>query len=241
MIFTTNQEKITKRIKKTKWEDWTWQIRHTIKTLKQFEELTGIKFAEEEKNILEETIRKFPLSITPYYLSLIDLNNYKNDPVYLQSFPSPKEMDICPHEMSDPLSEDKDSPAPYLTHRYPDRVLLHVSNLCSMYCRHCTRKRKVGDRDSIPGFEELEKAFNYIETNSKVRDVLLSGGDPLMLSDDYLDKILNRISQIPHVEVIRIGTRMPVVLPYRITTKLIKVLKSISLFISILISIIREK
>ncbi|MDD5021606.1 MAG: lysine 2,3-aminomutase [Endomicrobiaceae bacterium] len=225
MILNENQQKITKRIKKTKWEDWTWQIKHTIKTLKQFEQITEIKFSEEEKNILDETIRKFPLSITPYYVSLIDLKNYKTDPVYLQSFPSPKELDVCVHEMSDPLSEDKDSPVPHLTHRYPDRVLLHVSNLCSMYCRHCTRKRKVGDRDSIPVFEELEKAFKYIENNTKVRDVLLSGGDPLMLPDDYLDKVLNRISQIPHVEIIRIGTRMPVVLPYRITTKLIKILK----------------
>jgi lysine 2,3-aminomutase len=134
-------------------------------------------------------------------------------------------MNVYKHEMPDPLHEDKDSPAPYLTHRYPDRVLLHVSNLCSMYCRHCTRKRKVGDKDSIPVFEELEAAFKYIENNKKIRDVLLSGGDPLMLSDEYLDKILNRISLIPHVEVIRIGTRMPVVLPYRITNSLIKVLK----------------
>jgi lysine 2,3-aminomutase len=225
LIFTINREKKQKRVKKTKWEDWRWQIKHTIKTLQQFENITGIKFSDEEKQVLENTIKKFPLSITPYYLSLIDLNNFKTDPVYLQSFPSPKEMNVYKHEMPDPLHEDKDSPAPYLTHRYPDRVLLHVSNLCSMYCRHCTRKRKVGDKDSIPVFEELEAAFKYIENNKKIRDVLLSGGDPLMLSDEYLDKILNRISLIPHVEVIRIGTRMPVVLPYRITNSLIKVLK----------------
>jgi lysine 2,3-aminomutase len=136
LILNENQQKITKRIKKTKWEDWMWQIKHTIKTLKQFEQITEIKFSEEETNTLEETIKKFPLSITPYYLSLIDLKNYKTDPVYLQSFPSPKELEVCVHEMSDPLSEDKDSPAPHLTHRYPDRVLLHVSSLCSMYCRH---------------------------------------------------------------------------------------------------------
>lgn len=224
MVFD-NKYKMTKKVKNANWKDWTWHIRHSIKTLKQFEEITEIKFTPEEKAVLEETIKKFPLSITPYYLSLIDLQNYKTDPVYLQSFPSTKELNVLPHEMTDPLSEDKDSPAPYLTHRYPDRVLLHVSNLCSMYCRHCTRKRKVGDKDSIPSFEELEDAFKYIEKNGKIRDVLLSGGDPLMLSDEYIDKILAKISQIPHIEIIRIGTRTPVVLPYRITPKLIKVLK----------------
>jgi lysine 2,3-aminomutase len=123
---------MTKKVKNANWKDWTWHIRHSIKTLKQFEEITEIKFTPEEKTVLEETIKKFPLSITPYYLSLIDLGKYKTDPVYLQSFPSPKELNVLPHEMTDPLSEDKDSPAPYLTHRYPDRVLLHVSNLCSI-------------------------------------------------------------------------------------------------------------
>ena len=127
--------------------------------------------------------------------------------------------------MIDPLSEDRDSPVPGIIHRYPDRVLFHISNICSMYCRHCTRKRKVGDRDSIPGKDEIIKGIEYIKNTPVVRDVLLSGGDPFMLSDDYLDWILTELRKIPHVEVIRIGTRMPVVLPYRITDELIAVLK----------------
>ncbi|KAF5036260.1 L-lysine 2,3-aminomutase [anaerobic digester metagenome] len=123
------------------------------------------------------------------------------------------------------MAEESDSPVPYLTHRYPDRVLLHVSNVCAMYCRHCTRKRKVGDVDDIPDKESLEKAIAYIKKTPRVRDVLLSGGDPLMLSDDYLDWILTELRKIDHVEVIRIGTRAPVVLPYRITDNLVDILK----------------
>jgi len=127
--------------------------------------------------------------------------------------------------MADPLDEDKDSPVPNITHRYPDRVLFLVSNTCSMYCRHCTRKRRVGDVDSIPSREEIKVGLEYIKNNSQVRDVLLSGGDPLMLSDDYLDWILSELKKIPHVEVIRIGTRVPAVLPFRITRELVDMLK----------------
>ena len=126
--------------------------------------------------------------------------------------------------MEDPLSEDKDSPVPGVTHRYPDRVLFQVSNVCSMYCRHCTRKRKVGDIDSIPLKNDLIKGIEYIRNTPEIRDVLLSGGDPLMLSDDYLDWILSEITSIPHVQVVRIGTRMPVVLPYRITDEIVGML-----------------
>ena len=140
-------------------------------------------------------------------------------------FPNPSELMIKRHEMSDPLAEDRDSPVPGLVHRYPDRVLLHVSNVCSMYCRHCTRKRKVGDVDYIPDKETILKGIDYIRNNPNVRDVLLSGGDPFMLEDDFLDWILTEIRQIKHVEVIRIGSRMPVVLPYRITDGLVNMLK----------------
>jgi lysine 2,3-aminomutase len=156
---------------------------------------------------------------------LIDTNDYRNDPVFLQSFPSPCELIVEKYDMLDPLSEDKDSPVPGITHRYPDRVLFHISNICSMYCRHCTRKRKVGDHDSIPNKEEIIKGIEYIKNTPVVRDVLLSGGDPFMLSDEYLDWILTELRKIPHVEVIRIGTRMPVVLPYRITDGLVAMLK----------------
>jgi len=229
MIFNKNQQKIADTIdsnsEKNDWEDWQWHLKHVIKNIDQFEKVTGIKFPAEEKKDLVKTLEKFPLSITPYYLSLINSDNYINDPVYRQSFPSPKELFHQKYDMHDPLAEDKDSPVPYLTHRYPDRVLLHISNLCSMYCRHCTRKRKVGDKDSVPSFENLHKALEYIKKTKGIRDVLLSGGDPLMLTDSYLDKILAAIREISHVEIIRIGSRMPVVLPYRITLDLVEILK----------------
>lgn len=208
-----------------KWQDWKWQLKHSIRDIETFEELLDIKFDPSEKEQLKETVKKFPLSITPYYLSLIDPADFRNDPIFLQSFPSPDELIILDEELEDPLSEDTDSPVEGITHRYPDRVLFHISNICSMYCRHCTRKRKVGDIDYIPGKEKLLKGIEYIRNTQEVRDVLLSGGDPLMLSDEYLDWILSEISSIPHVEVIRIGSRMPIVLPYRITDDLVNVLK----------------
>ena len=218
-------EKLQPNVRISNWRDWKWQLKHSIKDISTFERLTGIKFEGNERELLEQTVAKFPLSITPYYLSLIDTADYKNDPFFLQSFPSPSELKVEKYDMIDPLSEDRDSPVPGITHRYPDRVLFHISNICSMYCRHCTRKRKVGDRDSIPGKEEIIKGIEYIQNTPVVRDVLLSGGDPFMLSDDYLDWILTELWKIPHVEVIRIGTRMPVVLPYRITDELVAVLK----------------
>ncbi|MDO3376967.1 lysine 2,3-aminomutase [Geoalkalibacter halelectricus] len=190
-----------------------------------FEDLLNIRFPATERKKLEMTLRKFPLSVTPYYLSLIDTEDYDNCPVFRQAFPAPAELEIGKCDLADPLAEDQDSPAPGITHRYPDRVLFHVSNVCSMYCRHCTRKRKVGDQDSIPGRAELEKGIAYIRNHPEVRDVLLSGGDPLMLNDEYLDWILGEIRAIDHVEVIRIGSRMPVVLPYRITDDLVAMLK----------------
>ncbi|HJH31704.1 MAG TPA: lysine 2,3-aminomutase [Methanosarcinaceae archaeon] len=228
-IYTKKQKKIAEKISSdaviSNWKNWKWQIKHSIRDISAFESLLAIELNSDKRKELEETLAKFPLSITPYYLSLIDSIDYMNDPIFKQSFPSPSELIISKHDMKDPLSEDKDSPTPGITHRYPDRVLFHISNVCSMYCRHCTRKRKVGDVDSIPEKEEVIKGIEYIKSNSDVRDVLLSGGDPFMLPDEYLDWILTELGNIPHVEVIRIGTRMPVVLPYRITDELVEVLK----------------
>ncbi len=229
-IFTTKQQKIASKIDSeselSNWRDWKWHLKHSIKSIDKFEELTGIKFSKEEKQELEETRGKFPLSITPYYLSLIKKENFRNDPIYKQSFLDNRELNITQYEMGDPLSEDTDSPVPGLTHRYPDRVLFHVSNVCAMYCRHCTRKRKVGDQDYVPGKSQVEMGLDYIRKSPQVRDVLLSGGDPFLLSDDYLDWILTELRNIEHVQVIRIGTRTPVVLPYRITDNLINILKN---------------
>ena len=229
VIYDEKQQEIAEKINPkaiiSNWKDWKWQLKNSIKDISTFERLTGIKFEKKKRALLEQTVAKFPLSITPYYLSLIDTTDYKNDPFFLQSFPSPSELIVEKYDMIDPLSEDRDSPVPGIIHRYPDRVLFHISNICSMYCRHCTRKRKVGDIDSIPGKDDIAKGIEYIRNTPVVRDVLLSGGDPLMLSDNYLDWILTELQKIPHVEVIRIGTRMPVVLPYRITNELVAMLK----------------
>lgn len=229
MIYNNRQQTIAHKIETeaqlSKWKDWRWQLRHSIKTLEKFEELLGVKFEEDEREKLKETFEKFPLSITPYYLSLINKKDFKNDPVFKQSFGGIEELITLKSELEDPLSEDSDSPVEGITHRYPDRVLFHVSNICSMYCRHCTRKRKVGDIDYVPSKEQLQKGLDYIANTPHVRDVLLSGGDPFMLPDDKIDWLLSEITKIKHVEIVRIGTRMPVVLPYRITDKLVSILK----------------
>ncbi|MDD3150811.1 MAG: lysine 2,3-aminomutase [Candidatus Gastranaerophilales bacterium] len=229
MNLTQRQENIARKIEDavciSKWRDWKWQVKNVIQDIDTFEKLTGIKFEREEKEKLIKTLEIFPLSITPFYLSLIDTENYKNDPIFKQAFPSYKELEKSNCEMNDPLAEDADSPVELITHRYPDRVLFHISNACAMYCRHCTRKRKVGDVDYIPQKEKIEKGIKYIRENKEIRDVLLSGGDPFMLSDEYLDWILTELRKIEHVEVIRIGTRTPVVLPYRITENLTNMLK----------------
>lgn len=228
-IFNQHQQDIAEKIEPQaeikQWKDWKWQVRHSIRTIEEFENLTGIHFDDLEKEELEKTINRFPLSITPYYLSLINVENFRHDPVYKQSFLDSRELLISPCEMKDPLAEDHDSPVPGITHRYPDRVLFLVSNVCAMYCRHCTRKRKVGDVDYIPDREQIKKGIDYIRNTPQVRDVLLSGGDPFMLPDDYLDWILTELQSIPHVQVIRIGTRTPVTLPYRITDNLVNMLK----------------
>ena len=229
-IFNKAQQDIAEqlgdeKIVLSKWKDWKWQMSKCIKSVDAFEQLLGIEFEPEHRKRVEETVETFPLSITPYYLSLINADDYANDPVFRQAFPVPDELQVLEHEMADPLAEDQDSPAPGITHRYPDRVLFHISNICSMYCRHCTRKRKVGDQDTVPRRQEIEAGLDYIRSNPVVRDVLLSGGDPLMLSDEFLDWILTELGKIEHVQVVRIGTRMPVVLPYRITDDLVAMLK----------------
>jgi lysine 2,3-aminomutase len=226
---STYQKSIAKKVSKYttegNWKDYTWQLKHSIKDVITFEKLTGIAFTEKEHQEFQKIVSKFPMNITPYYASLIDKENYQNDPIFKQSFPNPEELKVSRYDMSDPLHEDKDSPVEGITHRYPDRVLFLVSNRCSMYCRHCTRKRKVGDCEHIPSREQILKGIEYIKNNRSVRDVLLSGGDPLMLTDEYLDWILTELRKIPHVEIIRIGSRIPVVLPYRITNALVKMLK----------------
>ncbi len=229
MPITANQKQILQTIdeeaSRRQWRNWQWQIRHRIRDLEVFEEITDIRLDETQRAGFDATVNKFPMSITPYYLSLIDVDDFENDPVFIQSFPSPNELTVLDTDMCDPLHEDHDSPVPGITHRYPDRVLFLVSNFCAMYCRHCTRKRRVGDRDNIPDRKQIAGGIDYIRKNPQIRDVLLSGGDPFMLSDERLDQILSELHDIEHVEVIRIGTRTPAVLPFRITDNLVSILK----------------
>jgi len=208
-----------------RWLDWRWHLQHAIRSIDRFEEVLGIEFGPDERRLLDATVETFPLSVTPYYASLIDTDDLVHDPVFLQSFPSPLELKRARHDMVDPLAEDHDSPVEGITHRYPDRVLFLVSNVCAVYCRHCTRKRRVGDVDFVPDRDVLQAGIDYIRRTPVVRDVLLSGGDPFLLSDDLLDWILGELRSIPHIEIIRIGTRTPVVLPYRITDDLVAMLR----------------
>ncbi|MGE5576538.1 MAG: lysine 2,3-aminomutase [Syntrophothermus sp.] len=206
----------------TDWTDWRWQIRHRITTVEELKEV--IPLTDSEVEGISKTLRKFRMAITPYYLTLIDPDN-QEDPVRRQAVPTSLEVKSSPFDMRDPLSEDVDSPVPRITHRYPDRVLFLVTDQCSMYCRHCTRRRLAGKTDAAMTKEEIDRGVAYIESTPEVRDVLISGGDPLTLSDERLEYVLSRLRAIPHVEIIRIGTRMPVVLPYRITPELTGMLK----------------
>ncbi len=228
-VYNERQQEIAQRIDEGSelrhWKDWRWQLRNSIRTLEGAEKILGIRFTDKERMGFRQTTARFPMSVTPYYLSLINAEDYQNDPVFRQAFPSVSELLVEEHDIRDPLAEDVDAPVTGLTHRYPDRVLFHVSNLCSMYCRHCTRKRKVGDVDSVPERDQLREGIEYIRNTPQVRDVLLSGGDPLLLPNSRLDWLLGELRAIPHVEVIRIGTRIPVVLPYRITSDLLDILK----------------
>ena len=196
-------------------ELWQQMIRDSVHSVDQLVEKFNI-----DRKVAEDLDEFFQARINPYYLSLI---RYPGDPIWLQCVPDGVELDDM-DGFEDPLNEDAMSPVPNITHRYPDRCLFLVTSQCGMYCRFCTRKRKVGDSGKI-SMKELESAFNYIEQHTEIRDVILSGGDPLMLTDTMLEKILKRLRTIPHVEIIRIGTKMPCVLPQRITPELCNMLK----------------
>ncbi len=204
------------------WEDWRWQIRYAVSRPEDLRRI--LKLTEKEFEDLKRVTRKYPFSVTPYYLSLIDRND-PNDPISMQCVPSPEEEKLYFEVEEDPLGEEKDSVLPGLVHRYPDRVLLTVTNMCPVYCRHCTRKREWCGRRWMRKPDELERIYQYISDHEKVRDVILSGGDPLILGTGKLESILKGLRRIPHVEIIRIGTRCPVVLPQRIDEELVSVLK----------------
>ena len=204
------------------WNDWKWQVKNRIETYEQLSQY--FTFEPEEAEGIKQALSKFRMAITPYYLSLIDPND-PYDPIRRQAIPQGVECNIAPADLNDPLHEDEDSPAPGLTHRYPDRVLFLITDMCSMYCRHCTRRRFAGQKDDESPSERIEKCLAYIERTPEVRDVLLSGGDALMVSDKKLEYIIQRLRAIPHVEIVRIGSRTPVVCPQRITDDLCNMLK----------------
>ena len=204
------------------WNDWKWQVKNRIETLEELNKY--IKLTEEEQEGVRKSLQTLRMAITPYYLSLIDPND-PNDPVRRQAIPTEAETHISAADLQDPLHEDEDSPTPGLTHRYPDRVLLLITDMCSMYCRHCTRRRFAGQNDCESPSERIQKAIDYIAKTPTVRDVLLSGGDALMVNDEMLESIIQRLRAIPHVEIIRIGSRTPVVCPQRITDNLVNMLK----------------
>ena len=204
------------------WNDWHWQVKNRVETLEDLKKYMNLT-AEEEEGV-RRTLGRLRMAITPYYLSLIDLGD-PFDPIRRQAVPTAHELEAAPYEAADPLHEDTDSPVKGLTHRYPDRVLFLVTDQCSMYCRHCTRRRFAGQTDCAVPMEQIEACIEYIRQREEVRDVLLSGGDALMLGDSLLEKIIAEIRAIEHVEIIRIGTRTPVVCPQRITPELCAMLK----------------
>ncbi|MCB2305558.1 lysine 2,3-aminomutase [Clostridium estertheticum] len=204
------------------WNDWKWQVENRIETVDELKKY--IPLTEDEEEGARQCLQTLRMAITPYYLSLIDIND-PNDPIRKQAIPTALELHKAHADLLDPLHEDTDSPVPGLTHRYPDRVLLLITDQCSMYCRHCTRRRFAGHSDSDLPMARIDKAIEYIRNTVQVRDVLLSGGDCLLVDDDKLEYIIERLRDIPHVEIIRLGSRVPVVLPQRITPKLVNMLK----------------
>ena len=206
------------------WCDWRWQMRNRIRTPQALEKI--IRLSEEERTAINRRTGSLPFAITPYYLSLIEVDD-PNQPLRRTMIPVMDEYLRTPGESEDPLGEDRDSPVPCLVHRYPDRVLFLVANTCASNCRYCTRSRIVENPDANSIFfqAQWEQAIAYITEHPEVRDVLLSGGDPLTLSDDKLEWLLSRLHRIPHVEFLRIGTKAPVVMPQRITPALTRMLK----------------
>lgn len=204
------------------WNDWKWQLKNRIETVDELKRY--IPLTEEEEEGARKCLKALRMAITPYYLSLIDPEDPHN-PIRKQAIPTASELIKASTDHDDPLHEEGDSPVPGLTHRYPDRVLLLITDQCSMYCRHCTRRRFAGHHDRTMPQDKIDKAIEYISKTPSIRDVLLSGGDALMVSDEKLEGIIKKLRDIPHVEIVRIGTRVPVVMPQRITEELTTMLR----------------
>ena len=217
-----NTRKMFSDVPDQQWNDWHWQLRNRIETLEELQKYVNL--SPEETEGVKKCLGSLRMAITPYYLSLITSDD-PADPVAMQAIPTIREMHHSLADMDDPLHEDSDSPVRGLTHRYPDRVLFLITDQCSMYCRHCTRRRFAGHTDAMMPVEQIDACIDYVRNHPEVRDVLLSGGDGLMISDDKLEYIISNLRQIPHVQIIRIGSRIPVVMPQRITPELCAMLK----------------
>ena len=205
------------------WGDWRWQQRHRITTLPALEQVVRLSAAE--RRGVAATAADFRMAITPYYAALMDPDD-PGCPIRRQAVPTEAELTVWPGERMDPLDEEGHMPAPGLTHRYPDRALLYATHNCAMYCRFCTRKRKVSDPTSQLARTALDEALDHVARTPAIREVIVSGGDPLSLSNTRLDAILARLEAIDHVEVARIGTRNLVTLPQRVDGELCDVLRS---------------
>ncbi|MBW4829049.1 MAG: lysine 2,3-aminomutase [Clostridiaceae bacterium] len=211
-----------KDVTEEQWNDWHWQVQNRINDVEDLKKV--INLTDQEAKDIGEVLKKFRMGITPYYASLMDPED-PNCPVRKQAVPTIMETHAGFGDMEDPLHEDADSPVPGLTHRYPDRVLFLITDQCSMYCRHCTRRRFAGQNDSGVPMERIDACIEYIRNSPEVRDVLLSGGDCLLVEDDKLEYIFKKLREIPHVEIVRLGSRTPVVMPMRITDDLVNMLK----------------
>ena len=211
-----------KGISEKEWNDWRWQLRHRVTKLEQLQEI--LQLIPEEIEGIQQSKGRLALAVTPYFVSIMDSSN-PNCPIRRQAIPRIEECHLSKNDMVDPCGEDKNSPVAGLVHRYPDRVLLLVTDQCATYCRYCTRRRLVGSNERPITQVNFEEVLKYLKTHKKVRDVLLSGGDPLLLENERLEEILSRLRTIPHIELLRIGTRAPVTLPQRITVGLVRMLK----------------
>lgn len=220
-VFTSKRAPAFADVPDEKWNNWRWQLSHRINTVDEFEEIFPL--TESERKALSAP-GLFRVDITPYFISLIDPND-PDDPIRKQVVPTAKEMVPFTAMMEDSLAEDRHSPVPGLVHRYPDRVLMLVTTQCASYCRYCTRSRIVGDPSATFSRAEFELQLEYLKHTPQVRDVLLSGGDPLVLAPKILEEILSRLREIPHIEIVRIGSRVPVFLPMRVTDELTDMLQ----------------
>ncbi len=230
--FSTTDKGAWNRVSDKDWNDWRWQLKNRITSLEQLEPLLpNLTPAETEGVRLAN--RKLAMAITPYYFNLIDPNDL-HCPIRQQVIPKVDETKTADWEMTDPVGEDESSPVPGIVHRYPDRILFLVTDRCAAYCRYCTRARLVSNATGYDFHPEFDRQIEYVRQHPEIRDVLLSGGDPLLLSDGKLDYLLSQLRSIEHVEFLRIGSRIPLFLPQRLTDKLCEVLKKYHpLFISV--------